>query len=339
MIAGPRGRIGRWRLPLWRWLVAASLVLALSAILNGYARGAGPTGGYYLPSREDSRIVTVTKSGSASAGITVITQAVAERESENSSQTCQIYAFVPSFIAVRRDEPTQISFRNYQADDDHDFMLVGPDSSKVLMFVLLPRLRETSYVFTFHEEGLFRIYCTMHQPSMSGQILVLPPAGRPANASSVPLPQVPTIAPSESFETAAKAALSEPKLPDCHVWGRQLEEELSEALQKKNWDVVAKLFSPSFQSAAAEGVRDRAAEIALLRSRDFTPHAVGFRVTYSGDVAILTYQSYHYERDPSGTPERKASRVLSVWRMTNAGWQQIARAEIPLVPRPRGNGP
>jgi len=44
------------------------------------------------------------------------------------------------------------------------------------MKVMLPPLRETKYVFTFHQEGLFNFYCTMHQPAMSGQILVLPPA-------------------------------------------------------------------------------------------------------------------------------------------------------------------
>jgi plastocyanin len=52
-------------------------------------------------------------------------------------------------------------------------MLVSPDSN-VLMKALLPALRKTTYVFTFHEEGLFTFYCTMHQPEMSGQILVLP---------------------------------------------------------------------------------------------------------------------------------------------------------------------
>jgi plastocyanin len=36
-------------------------------------------------------------------------------------------------------------------------MLVGPDS-RVLI----------------HEEGLFVFHCTMHQPEMSGQIVVLP---------------------------------------------------------------------------------------------------------------------------------------------------------------------
>jgi plastocyanin len=329
IIASPLKRMVRKR-RCRHWLVVASLLLALSTFLKSNARGAGTTG-YYLPSREDSRIVTVTKSGPASSGFTVITQAVAEKENENGAQTCQIYAFVPSFIAVRRDEPTQISFRNYQADDDHDFMLVGPDSAKVLMFVSLPRLRETSYVFTFHKEGLFRVYCTMHQPDMSAQILVLPPAGVSPRTPNAPSPPpAASAAPSENFETAAQTAKFEPRLPNCRVWGRALEEELSEALRKKDWDTVAKLFAPSFQSAATEGVRDRAKELALLKGLDFSPHSVGFRVTYSGDIVILTYESFHYELVPSGPPRRKASRIMSVWRMTNAGWQQIARAEIPL---------
>jgi plastocyanin len=76
-------------------------------------------------------------------------------------------------VAVHRDEPTEISFWNLQPDDDHDFMLVAPDSN-VLMKVLLPALRKTTYILAFHEEGLFTFYCTMHQPEMSGQILVLP---------------------------------------------------------------------------------------------------------------------------------------------------------------------
>ena len=53
-------------------------------------------------------------------------------------------------------------------------MLVDP-ASNVLMKVLLPALRKTTYVFAFHEEGLFTFYCTMHHPEMSGQILVLAP--------------------------------------------------------------------------------------------------------------------------------------------------------------------
>lgn len=77
-------------------------------------------------------------------------------------------------FAVHRDEPTAVSFWNLQADDDHDFMLADQDLN-VLMKVKLPALQKTSYVFTFHQEGLFNFYCTMHQPAMSGQIIVLPP--------------------------------------------------------------------------------------------------------------------------------------------------------------------
>ena len=66
-----------------------------------------------------------------------------------------------------------IHFFNLQPDDNHDFMLYAPD--QVFMKLLLPPLHDTTYVFTFHREGLFNILCAMHRPSMAGQILVLPP--------------------------------------------------------------------------------------------------------------------------------------------------------------------
>ena len=42
------------------------------------------------------------------------------------------------------------------------------------MYVRLPPLKKTSYVFTFHQKGLFDFLCLRHPPEMSGQILVLP---------------------------------------------------------------------------------------------------------------------------------------------------------------------
>jgi plastocyanin len=135
----------------------------------------------YLPNDAASKVVSVTnKESAAEAGMTVLTQAVAIKETgpkETVARFGEVYAFAPSFIAVHRDEPTAISFWNLQGDDEHDFMLVDPDLT-VLMKVTLPALRKTSYVFTFHQEGLFNFYCTMHQPGMSGQILVLPPSTR-----------------------------------------------------------------------------------------------------------------------------------------------------------------
>ena len=133
---------------------------------------------YYLPSESASKVVAVTPKGSATAGFTVLTQAVAIKETgpkETVSRFGEVYSFSPSFMAVHRDEPTDVTFWNLQPDDDHDFMLVDPDLN-VLMKVKLPALEKTDFVFTFHREGLFNFYCTMHQPEMSGQIFVLPPA-------------------------------------------------------------------------------------------------------------------------------------------------------------------
>jgi len=130
----------------------------------------------YLPDAAASQVVTVTEAGTAAAGITVLTEAVAIKETGPRATVArfgEVYAFSPSFVAVHREEPTEISFWNLQPDDDHAFMLVTSDA-QVLMKVVLPALRKTTYVFTFHEEGVFTFYCTMHQPEMSGQILVLP---------------------------------------------------------------------------------------------------------------------------------------------------------------------
>ena len=134
----------------------------------------------YLPDAAASRVVTVSQDGPAEAGVTVLTEAVAIKETgpkETVKRFGEVYAFAPAFIAVHRDEPTSISFWNLQSDDEHDFMLADPQSN-VLMHVVLRPLKETAYVFTFHQEGLFPFYCTMHQPAMSGQILVLPPQAR-----------------------------------------------------------------------------------------------------------------------------------------------------------------
>lgn len=132
----------------------------------------------YLPDEAASKVVTATAGvQSADAAITVLTQAVAIKETgpkQTIARFGEVYVFAPSFFAVHRDEPTAVSFWNLQADDEHDIMLVDPDLN-VLMKVKLPALQETSYVFTFHREGLFNFYCTMHQPAMSGQIIVLPP--------------------------------------------------------------------------------------------------------------------------------------------------------------------
>lgn len=132
---------------------------------------------FYLPTGEAARVVTVTTNGTATADVLVQTQRVAVKEGgpkETVERFGEVYAFSPNFFAVHRDEPTKIRFWNLQPDDNHAFMLISP-RSQVVMHSALPPLQETGYVFTFHEEGLYRFVCSLHPNAMFGQILVLPP--------------------------------------------------------------------------------------------------------------------------------------------------------------------
>ncbi|HVN64530.1 MAG TPA: hypothetical protein VMT58_07815 [Candidatus Binataceae bacterium] len=155
-----------------------SIALAIAALTPGIAAAhAAKPSHYYLPAGAAAKIVSASASGSPQGEIIVVTQAVAIKESgplETIKKFGEVYAFSPQFIAVHRDEPVMITFWNLQPDDDHDFALLDRDES-VLMFEDLPPLKKTSFVFTFHREGLFDFKCMQHQPEMSGQILVLPP--------------------------------------------------------------------------------------------------------------------------------------------------------------------
>ena len=134
----------------------------------------------YLPNAQNAKIVSVSPTGQPAARVIVQTQGIAIKETgpkETVAKFGEVYAFAPATIIVHRDEPTLIEFWNLQPDDDHDFMLMDPQWA-VMMKVMLPALRKTSFFFTFHQEGLFNFVCAMHQPAMNGQILVVPPARR-----------------------------------------------------------------------------------------------------------------------------------------------------------------
>lgn len=118
--------------------------------------------------------VTIARAGAAKARVVVTTIGSAIKETgppETVKTFGEVYAFDPAVFAVRRDEPTEITFWNLQPDDEHDFMLTDP-ANRVLVQTKLPPLSKTTFVMTFHDEGVFPFYCTVHQPAMSGQIIV-----------------------------------------------------------------------------------------------------------------------------------------------------------------------
>ena len=163
---------------IWRRVFATTLATLPALILVASAAAAPPMDkNDYLPDAAASKIVSVSKTGTPEAEVIVVTEAVAVKETgpkETVTKFGEVYAWSPTFIAVRREVPTMLTFWNLQPDDDHDFMLAAPDST-VLMHQKLKPLTKTSYIFTFHKDGIFNFYCAVHQPEMNGQILVLPP--------------------------------------------------------------------------------------------------------------------------------------------------------------------
>ncbi len=157
-------------------LVLCVVLLATAGASSAAAPVAKEAKNFYLPGKKDAEILEVSETGTAEAEITVLTEAVAIKETgpkETVAKFGEVYEFSPEFLAVRRDQPTRITFWNLQPDDEHDFMLADPDSN-VLMHVKLKPLSKTSWIFTFHRKGLYSFYCAVHQPEMNGQIMVLP---------------------------------------------------------------------------------------------------------------------------------------------------------------------
>jgi plastocyanin len=166
------GEFGIHRNRIDRFIVIVTLMAAV--LTPRYAARADDEG--YLPSPAASKIVTAVPNGSARAGVVILTttQPATQSDPEEMKAFGILYVYSPREIFVRRDEPTSFSFWNLQSDEHHDFMLADP-AGQVLMKLILPELKKTQITLTFHKEGLYSFYCTMHQPEMSGQIYVLPP--------------------------------------------------------------------------------------------------------------------------------------------------------------------
>lgn len=157
----------------WR----AVVIVAMAMLSIGAALPAAMQGRSFLPDAAGSLIVSVKASGPAVAKIVIVTDAVAVKENAPAATVKrfgEVYSFSPSVIFVRENQPTRIALWNLQSDDEHDFSIIGLDGSPLMDLQMAP-LSITSYVFTFHQRGLLTFRCLLHQPAMSGQIVVTPP--------------------------------------------------------------------------------------------------------------------------------------------------------------------
>jgi hypothetical protein len=96
---------------LMRWTVFTIAVFAMTSMsFTAWAEQARTS---FLPTGDATKIVTVTKGGQTQIVITVLTEAVAVKETGPKvtiKKFGEVYPFSPSSIVVHREEPTRIEF-------------------------------------------------------------------------------------------------------------------------------------------------------------------------------------------------------------------------------------
>jgi plastocyanin len=81
--------------------------------------------------------------------------------------------YSPDILEVNEGDNVTIHFYNLDTTDRHTFTIGTPYN---INEDLLPE-KNATFTFKAGDEGVFRFYCTYHQPTMSGELVVLP---RPA---------------------------------------------------------------------------------------------------------------------------------------------------------------
>ena len=91
--------------------------------------------------------------------------------------------YSPDLLEVTEGDNVTIHFYNLDTTDRHTFTMGAPYN---INQDLLPGTNAT-FTFKAADEGVFRFYCTYHQPIMSGQLVVLPPPSVEKNPTNVGL--------------------------------------------------------------------------------------------------------------------------------------------------------
>ncbi|HEY7081545.1 MAG TPA: cupredoxin domain-containing protein [Nitrososphaeraceae archaeon] len=78
-------------------------------------------------------------------------------------------AYSPTTFVVNEGDNVTIHFYNLDTSDRHTFTIGAPYN---INLDLLP-LHNGTTTFKATQEGVFRFYCTYHQPTMAGQFVVL----------------------------------------------------------------------------------------------------------------------------------------------------------------------
>jgi hypothetical protein len=132
-----------------------------------------------------------------------------------------------------------------------------------------------------------------------------------------------TVATGAAMQLRAQAA------PASAAEGERLERQMWVYLKANDQANLMKRMAPYFQSAHADGPRDRAGELALIKTlKPSTYTLTGFKVSTTPDIMVVSYWIAVSETIDGKTTSSKPAMRQSVWQKTAAGWQWIAHSNL-----------
>jgi len=80
--------------------------------------------------------------------------------------------YIPNIFVVNKGDSVTMHFYNFDADERNTFTIGAPYN---INEDVAPQHNAT-FMFKTGNEGVYSFYCTYHQPTMTGQLIVLPPS-------------------------------------------------------------------------------------------------------------------------------------------------------------------
>lgn len=80
--------------------------------------------------------------------------------------------YIPSIFVANKGDSITMHFYNLNGDDRHTFTIGAPYNINQDV----SPMHNATFTFKAGHEGVYRFYCTYHQPTMTGELIVLPPS-------------------------------------------------------------------------------------------------------------------------------------------------------------------
>jgi hypothetical protein len=111
--------------------------------------------------------------------------------------------------------------------------------------------------------------------------------------------------------------------------GQVLVNEFFGLIAAKDWKTLERHLAPCFQSAHADGARNRAQEMALLKKLNLKSYKLAdFKTTRDGKIVVVSYTVSAAETIDGGRTNKRPAPRLTVFSYDNKTWQILAHANL-----------